>query len=94
MKPLIEMIEGYELVSDHVSALPTGGKIVVQIIRAADKGYMVVHGYSDDSDPDVVPELRKACGYCDGVEVGCVSCPGNNPTLNCVTGTISCGDNN
>ncbi len=87
MQAFTKLKDGQRIVSSAAIALPHGGSIVTEVIGQDQKSFIVgtIH-----VAPNGVVTKALYCGYCDGVLIGCVDCPNNQPFLNCATRTVSC----
>ena len=88
------MSEGYmkisqdqQLVAQHELTTRDGQRVAVELIRNSDTSMILAHSFLDDAG---VVVNSTSCGYCEGVHVGCVNCPNNDPYLDCISKTISC----
>jgi len=85
----IKLAPNQKVLAENPIDLPDGNKIVTEVIKQGDTGIIVGTFYYTRGAAN--PSIRSWCGYCDGVLVGCVDCPNNDPVLNCIDNTITCG---
>ena len=79
---------GEKLLSGHFVALPSGGSVSFEIVDAGDGNYIIGEIWLDPRGHKVRDKFE---GFCKDKSVGTVSCPNNDPVLNCASGSISCG---
>lgn len=80
--------DGAKLLSENMVDLPTGQKMVNEVIQTGEDQFIIGHILVRE---DGVSVFSTYCGTCSGVSVGCVNCPNNNPVLDCVNRRIYCG---
>ena len=83
------VLKGSEkLLSEHSVTLPGGGSVSFEVVDAGDGSYIVGEIWLDARGHKVRDKFE---GFCKDKSVGSVSCPNNDPVLNCGSGSISCG---
>ncbi len=84
----IKLQTNQKLLAENSTDLPDGNRVVTEVVRHGDAGILVgTFFYSQGASE---PAMSRWCGYCDGVLVGCVNCPNNDPYVNCVNNTVGC----
>lgn len=79
---------GQKLLSQNTTDLGNGQTMVTEIVQSGPDEFLTGH-ILVDKDGSVI--MGTWCGTCGGVSIGCVNCPNNDPILNCVNRTITCG---
>jgi hypothetical protein len=80
---------GEKLVGQSQIDLPNGNRLVTEVIQIDRDSFLIGHVTVAQKDGVVIRGTW--CGECAGRSIGCVDCPNNDPVVNCVNGTISCG---
>lgn len=84
----INLHDNQKLIAETVTDLPDGSRIVTEVVQQDLSSVLVGTFYYPAGADD--PELSRWCGYCDGVLVGCIDCPNNDPHLDCVNNSLYC----
>lgn len=87
MSQHVKLAPGNELLGSGVVDLGDGRKVVTEVVAAGDVSTVI----SVTIEGGKGAAARTMChGYCDGVYIGSVDCPNNDPFLDCINKTISC----
>lgn len=87
MAAYTKLSDDKKLLSQNTVILPNGNALVTEVILVGDNDF-ITGSILLGSDDAVISGTW--CGTCSGQSVGCVSCPNNDPVLDCVNRRIYC----